>query len=107
MGDSRVGKSSLLMGLGPGHLDTSLVLTAGEGSFIETMLTKKNQQVTLDLWDTAGQERFAPLTPLHFRDAHVAILSHSPMSRDTVPYDLNLAVEAWTSSAAKWALRSA
>ncbi|KAH0794612.1 small GTP-binding protein [Histomonas meleagridis] len=41
-------------------------------------------EVKLKIWDTAGQERFRALTPMYYRDCHVAILVFSVDSQQSL-----------------------
>nr|CAI5854967.1 unnamed protein product [Callosobruchus analis] len=59
IGESGVGKSSLLLRFVEDNFDPEQTLTIG---------------VDFKIWDTAGQERFRTLTPSYYRDAQGAIL---------------------------------
>ncbi|CAM9416391.1 unnamed protein product [Lampetra fluviatilis] len=78
LGDSGVGKSSLLCQYTEGRFHDKYVTTVGI-DFREKRVTytsegaegtaKQTKRVHLQLWDTAGQERFRSLTTAFFRDA--------------------------------------
>lgn len=85
IGESGVGKSSLLLRFTEGNFDPEQTLTIGV-DFKTKRLTIDGNTVKLAIWDTAGQERFRTLTPSYYRDAQGAILvfdvsSHSTFSK--------------------------
>ncbi|XP_073240902.1 ras-related protein Rab-27A-like isoform X2 [Porites lutea] len=79
LGDSGVGKTSLLYQYTDGTFNPKFISTVGidfrEKRVIHHPLTAdgsrstRGQRVHLQLWDTAGQERFRSLTTAFFRDA--------------------------------------
>lgn len=77
VGDSGVGKSSLLLRFTDGTFDNSLQSTIGV-DFKVKMLRMNNKTCKVTIWDTAGQERFRTLTSSYYRGAHGVVLV-SPM----------------------------
>ncbi|KDR14057.1 ras-related protein Rab-18-B-like [Zootermopsis nevadensis] len=73
IGESGVGKSSLLLRFTDDNFDPSEPSTIG-ADFKAKNITVGNTTVKLAIWDTAGQERFRSLTPSYYRDAQGAIL---------------------------------
>ncbi|EEB18186.1 GTP-binding nuclear protein RAN1, putative [Pediculus humanus corporis] len=73
IGESGVGKSSLLLRFIDDKFDPDQPLTIGV-DFKTKEMTVDGNRVKLALWDTAGQERFRTLIPSYYRDAHGAIL---------------------------------
>ncbi|XP_050307124.1 ras-related protein Rab-18-B-like [Anthonomus grandis grandis] len=73
IGESGVGKSSLLLRFTDDNFDPEQTLTIGV-DFKTKKLTVDGNTVKLAIWDTAGQERFRTLTPSYYRDAQGAIL---------------------------------
>lgn len=73
IGESGVGKSSLLLRFTEDNFDPEQTLTIGV-DFKTKKLTVDSNTVKLAIWDTAGQERFRTLTPSYYRDAQGAIL---------------------------------
>ena len=57
LGDSGVGKSSLILRLCEGRFNVSCVSTLGL-DFSTKLLTVGDETVVFQLWDTAGQEKF-------------------------------------------------
>jgi len=58
LGDSTVGKSSLLKYFTEGRFDEGCEPTVGVDFFARLVEIKPGLRVKLQLWDTAGQERF-------------------------------------------------
>ncbi|KAJ8951893.1 hypothetical protein NQ318_019871 [Aromia moschata] len=73
IGESGVGKSSLLLRFTEDNFDPEQTLTIGV-DFKTKKLNIDGNTVKLAIWDTAGQERFRTLTPSYYRDAQGAIL---------------------------------
>ncbi|XP_037523435.1 ras-related protein Rab-37 isoform X2 [Rhipicephalus sanguineus] len=74
VGDSGVGKTSLLVQFDQGKFQTgSFSATVGIG-FTNKVVTVDDYKVKLQIWDTAGQERFRSVTHAYYRDAHALLL---------------------------------
>ncbi|KAK9872252.1 hypothetical protein WA026_017053 [Henosepilachna vigintioctopunctata] len=73
IGESGVGKSSILLRFIDDNFDPDQTLTIGV-DFKTKRVTVEENCVKLAIWDTAGQERFRTLTPSYYRDAQGAIL---------------------------------
>ncbi|KAK6618551.1 Ras- protein Rab-18 [Polyplax serrata] len=82
IGESGVGKSSLLLRFIDDNFDPEQPLTIGV-DFKTKEITIDGNTVKLAIWDTAGQERFRTLTPSYYRDAHGAILVYDVSSHIT------------------------
>lgn len=80
IGDSGVGKSSLLLKFADDTFDTTGVPTVGIDFKLRT-IEINNKKIKLQLLDTAGQERFRTITHAHFRNAMGAILVFDVTSR--------------------------
>ncbi|KAL7137516.1 hypothetical protein ABFS83_10G097400 [Erythranthe nasuta] len=81
IGDSAVGKSSLLVSFISNLVD-DLSPTIGV-DFKVKFLTAGGKKLKLTIWDTAGQERFRTLTSSYYRGAHGIILVYDVTRRDT------------------------
>ncbi|KAJ4924684.1 hypothetical protein JOQ06_003636 [Pogonophryne albipinna] len=68
VGNSSVGKTSLLRSFCEGRFPPSTTATVGVDYSVKT-LTLDNMQVAMQLWDTAGQERYRSITKQFFRKA--------------------------------------
>ncbi|GAQ90434.1 Rab family GTPase [Klebsormidium nitens] len=81
IGDSGVGKSSLLLRFTADTFD-DLSPTIGV-DFKLKMLTLGGKRIKLTIWDTAGQERFRTLTSSYYRGAQGIILAYDVTRRET------------------------
>ncbi|XP_044739959.1 ras-related protein Rab-18-B-like [Chrysoperla carnea] len=82
IGESGVGKSSLLLRFTEDNFDPEQALTIGV-DFKTKLVTIDGNTVKLAIWDTAGQERFRTLTPSYYRDAQGAILVYDVSNAST------------------------
>ncbi|XP_054137330.1 ras-related protein Rab-18-B-like [Melozone crissalis] len=73
LGDSGVGKSSLLRRFTDGAFEPRLTPTVGIDFKVKKMLVD-GRAVQLAIWDTAGQERFRTVTPSYYRGAQGVVL---------------------------------
>ena len=73
IGDTQVGKTSILSYLKDGHANLNSPSTIG-ASFQTHFVQTDKETISFQIWDTAGQERFRALTPLYYRSALWAIL---------------------------------
>lgn len=81
IGDSAVGKSSLLVSFISGSVEDPAP-TIGVDFKIK-LLTVGGKRLKLIIWDTAGQERFRTLTSSYYRGAQGIILVYDVTRRDT------------------------
>ncbi len=73
LGNSGVGKSSILDRYVNEHFDKDSQLTLGI-SFLDKTFSYRGKAIKLQMWDTAGQEKYASLAKMYYRDANIAIL---------------------------------
>ena len=76
LGNSGVGKTSLVTKYISGELNPSVRPTIGANHMKKTIIIE-NQKIDMFLWDTAGQEQFRALTPIYVRSAAAAIITTS------------------------------
>ncbi|KAG5684146.1 hypothetical protein PVAND_013387 [Polypedilum vanderplanki] len=69
IGDSTVGKSSLLKYFTDGRFAEISDPTIGVDFFAHMMEVKDGTRIKLQLWDTAGQERFRSITKSYYRNS--------------------------------------
>ncbi|TXG58425.1 hypothetical protein EZV62_016254 [Acer yangbiense] len=81
IGDSGVGKSSLLVSFISSSVDDPAT-TIGVDFKIK-QLTVGGKRLKLTIWDTAGQERFRTMTNSYYRGAHGIILVYDVTRRET------------------------
>ncbi|KAG1664363.1 Ras-related protein Rab-18-B [Nymphon striatum] len=82
IGESGVGKSSLLLRFTDGTFDSEQSATIGVDFKVKS-LTLDDNTVKLAIWDTAGQERFRTLTPSYYRGAQGVILVYDVTNRNS------------------------
>ncbi|NXU61986.1 RB18B protein, partial [Horornis vulcanius] len=82
VGDSAVGKSSLLRRFTDGAFEPRLKPTVGVDFKVKKMVVE-GRAVQLAIWDTAGQERFRTLTPSYYRGAQGVVLVYDVTRKDT------------------------
>ncbi len=73
VGDSGVGKTSLVNAMRGYSFDEGNLPTVGAANAVIKVITENVGEVTLNIWDTAGQERFRSLVPLYVRGADVVV----------------------------------
>lgn len=74
LGDSGVGKSSLLLRQARGQFSEECNATVGAAFSPLSLRLDDGTVVKFEVWDTAGQERYASLAPLYYRGAAAAVL---------------------------------
>jgi Ras-related protein Rab-18 len=80
VGDSGVGKSSILLRFTDGEFDDEQPVTIGV-DFRQRRLNLQGTECALTLWDTAGQEKFRSLTSSYYRGTHGVCLVYDSTSR--------------------------
>jgi len=76
VGDSGVGKTSLLVRYCEDNFQTDYLSTIGVDFKIKR-IDYNGCQVTLNIWDTAGQERFRNITKSFYKGAHGIVLTYA------------------------------
>merc|ERR1719263_1915362 len=82
IGDSGVGKSTLLHRLIDDNYSGSFVSTIGVDLMIKS-LQVDGKNVKLQIWDTAGQERFRTITRQFYRGAQGCLLVYDVTDRES------------------------
>uniref|UniRef100_A0A6B2LJN4 Uncharacterized protein n=1 Tax=Arcella intermedia TaxID=1963864 RepID=A0A6B2LJN4_9EUKA len=75
IGDTAVGKSSLLLRFTEDMFNPSFISTIGIDFKVKTV-DIDGKRVKLQVWDTAGQERFRTITTAYYRTAQGIILTY-------------------------------
>lgn len=84
IGQSSVGKSSLLMRFRKGYIDSSCTSTIGAAFNSEKIWVQEaDEHVNLEVWDTAGQERYNAIVPMYFKTAAAIILVYDVSQPET------------------------
>uniref|UniRef100_A0A6J0URH5 Ras-related protein Rab-39B n=1 Tax=Pogona vitticeps TaxID=103695 RepID=A0A6J0URH5_9SAUR len=74
LGDSTVGKSSLLKRYAEGVFLDSMDQTVGVDFYVHFVEIEPNLRIKLQFWDTAGQERFRSVTRSYYRNSAGGVL---------------------------------
>lgn len=90
LGDSSVGKTSIVNRYVSETFDDTTPATVGSSYSEKLIRTPKNRRVTLSIWDTGGQERYRCLAPIYYREAAAAVIVFSVNDRSSLK-----GCEAW------------
>ncbi|KAG9416200.1 hypothetical protein AC1031_000599 [Aphanomyces cochlioides] len=74
LGDSGVGKTSLMRVFAGDDFSESMLATAGVDFKLRNLRLENEYDVALQIWDTAGQERFHRITSTYYKGANGIIL---------------------------------
>lgn len=74
VGDSGVGKSSIMLRFTTDKFDADISTTIGIDFRVKVVQLENGESLQMQLWDTAGQERFRTLTSSYYRGAHAVAL---------------------------------
>jgi small GTP-binding protein len=80
IGDSNVGKSSLLKRLAGEDFDEALASTIAV-EYYHRQWKVRRKDINLQFWDTAGQERYRNLIPRYYANAHLAVAVYDITSK--------------------------
>lgn len=83
LGDSAVGKSSLVLRFVRGQFFEYQESTIG-AAFLTQTVALNDTTVKFEIWDTAGQERYHSLAPMYYRGAAAAIVVYDITNRVSV-----------------------
>lgn len=97
IGNSAIGKSSLLLRFSDNIFNESFLPTIGVDFKIRTF-DLSSKTVKLQIWDTAGQERFKTITSSYYKGAHGIILVYDITDKQSFKD-----VENWLSEVEKYA----
>lgn len=82
IGDSGVGKSSLLLRFADNIFSGTYITTIGVDFKIRTV-DVNGERVKLQIWDTAGQERFRTITSTYYRGTHGVVVVYDVSSGES------------------------
>ena len=82
IGDSTVGKTSILSRFANGTFNSNYLATVGLDSFTKDEIID-NKTIRIKIWDTAGQERYKSLTSGFFRNAEGVMLVYDVTNLET------------------------
>lgn len=86
LGDSSVGKSSIVHRFVKDSFDEFRESTIGAAFLSQTIKLEKQDDVTIkfEIWDTAGQERYKSLAPMYYRNANAALIVYDITQPDSL-----------------------
>ncbi len=82
IGDSSVGKTSIMMRYANDKFSSSFITTIGI-DFITKNIEMSGKKVRLQIWDTAGQERFRAITTSYFKGANIILVIYDVSDEST------------------------
>lgn len=82
LGESAVGKSSLVLRFVKGQFQEYQESTIG-AAFLTQTVQVDGVTVKYEIWDTAGQERYHSLAPMYYRGAQAAVVVYDITSPET------------------------
>eukprot|EP01121_Diplochlamys_sp_Union-15-3_P022219 TRINITY_DN938_c0_g2_i1.p1 TRINITY_DN938_c0_g2~~TRINITY_DN938_c0_g2_i1.p1 ORF type:complete len:209 (-),score=28.68 TRINITY_DN938_c0_g2_i1:85-711(-) len=97
IGDSNVGKTSLLMKFTDNVFSETLIPTLGS-DYKTKIVQVEDKKVKVQVWDTAGQERFRTITASYYKQAQVILICY-----DTTKKDSFTNVENWFNETSRYA----
>ncbi|EDO32176.1 predicted protein [Nematostella vectensis] len=83
IGDSTVGKSSLLRQFTEGQFFENSDPTVGVDFHVRVLELKGDVRIKLQIWDTAGQERFRSITYSYYRNTVGCLIIYDITNRDS------------------------
>ena len=82
LGDTSVGKTSLILRLTGNKFDDNLLSTIGKESF-EYLTRIQDNDIKMKIWDTSGQERFKSISLNVIKTVEGLILTYSIIKRES------------------------
>jgi Ras-related protein Rab-5C len=83
LGDSSVGKSSIVNRFVSDSFNTFQESTIGAAFLSKDIINDKDEAIRLEIWDTAGQERYRSLAPMYYRCAKIALVIYDVTSNES------------------------
>ncbi|GMR37499.1 hypothetical protein PMAYCL1PPCAC_07694, partial [Pristionchus mayeri] len=83
VGNSGVGKTSILLRNDGRDFEASFTSTIGANFIHSTVISRTSKKVELEIWDTAGSEKYANLMPMYLRRSSGAFLVFDVADRDS------------------------
>ena len=96
IGDTSVGKSSLLVRFADDQFSETYVTTIGLDFRFKTMIVN-DKVVKVQIWDTAGQERYRSITNAYYRGAESIIIVFDLTCRQSFNH-----IEDWIEEVSKY-----
>lgn len=84
LGDSSVGKTSIVLQFYKSEFEVNGEPTVGAAYVTKVVKTSTGKEIPLHIWDTAGQERFKSVIPMYMRGCSAIVLVCSTDSIDSI-----------------------
>ena len=85
LGDSGVGKTSIISQYIKGEFSSELPATIGV-EYLSKYVTVEDERIKLGIWDTAGQEKFRTLTRQFYRNVDGVIMVYDITRKETLTH---------------------
>ncbi|OHT04434.1 Ras-related protein RABH1b [Tritrichomonas foetus] len=82
IGDSGVGKSSIICQYDKGEVPKDILPTIG-AAYLSKIYSKNDIEIELRMWDTAGQETYQSLAPIYFLHSKIGFVVFDITQRST------------------------
>lgn len=82
LGDSNVGKTSIIKRFSANNFDQDVEPTVG-ASYMTKEMNVDGNKIIMNIWDTAGQERYQSLIANYSRNAHAAVLVYDTTNSES------------------------
>ena len=82
LGESGVGKSSILLRFTENKFSNDFVTTLGV-EYKQKVLNVENKNILVQVWDTAGQERFRTITPVYYRSVNGVVVTYDITDKES------------------------
>ena len=83
VGDSGVGKTSIITRYLKNTFAKSLVSTTGASFANKLLKSKDGERIKLEIWDTAGQEKYRSLNKIFYNNASIVVLVYDITVRES------------------------
>ena len=83
IGESGVGKTSIIQRYVDNIFDPNVILTSSAQFISKTVELNDEQSIKFDIWDTAGQEKFRALAKIFYKDAKAIILVYDITNKES------------------------
>ena len=83
IGQSRVGKTSLINQYIKKKFSTSYILTIGADQVTKIITLENGKKIKINIWDTAGQERFRSVNSIFLKGSNMIIMVYDITNKES------------------------
>ena len=84
LGDSSVGKSSIVNRYIKRKFSNKYITTIGASFYSKNIHLKNNKLIKIQIWDTGGSERFKSISNIYYRNADGALLIYDVINENSL-----------------------